>query len=88
MPVNGQVDRITDFSVSEDKIALSKAIFGKLSGDWFAEDKTASAIDTRIIQNNNKLYYDADGSGKYFQPIQFAELHANLPLTQNHFELI
>ncbi len=87
-PVNGQVDRITDFSVSEDKIALSKAIFGKLSGDWFAEDKTASAIDTRIIQNNNKLYYDADGSGKYFQPIQFAELHANLPLTQNHFELI
>ena len=87
-PLNGQIDRITDFNVKEDKLALSKVIFGKLSGDWFAEDIASISSDTRVFQDGKKLYYDADGSGKYFNSVQFVELQSAMSLTKDQFEII
>lgn len=71
--LNGEVDRVTDFTADSDKLGLSTLVFGALEGDWFAQ-ANAVTRETRVIQNGNKLFYDADGSGKYFSAVQFAEL--------------
>ncbi len=88
-PVNGQVDYITDFNLSEDKIGLSQVVFGQLNGDdWFTSATDDITVDTRVIQDGNKLYYDADGAGQYFSPVQFAELNTAQALNMQNFEII
>ncbi len=69
------IDKITDFSSGQgDKIALSEAIFGKLEGDWFAAQGEQINTETRIIQQGDNLYYDADGSGSAYSLVQFATI--------------
>ena len=82
------VDTITDFKVGEDQIGLSSVIFGKLTGnDWFAASASQVDKDTVVFQDGNKLFYDADGSGDYFSPVQFAELNTNEQLSTTSFQI-
>ena len=82
------VDTITDFKVGEDQIGLSSVIFGKLTGnDWFAASASQVDKDTVVFQDGNKLFYDADGSGSYFSPVQFAELNTTEQLSTTSFQI-
>lgn len=88
-PTNGQIDTITDFSVGEDKIVLSKVIFGQLESGWFAANPEDTDSQTRIIQNGDTLSYDADGSGSYFSAIAFARLNnISAALSENDFVIL
>ena len=87
-PLNGQVDRITDFDPAADHISLAQTVFGELHGAWFAGQSKAVTASTRVFQKSQRLYYDADGAGSYFDPIPFVELQAALPLQQSHFKLL
>lgn len=68
---NGNVDRITDFSVKDDTIHLAKEIFtglgekGILSEGSFWKGTQAQDADDRIGYDakSGNVYYDADGSG-------------------------
>ncbi|NNC01032.1 hypothetical protein HI113_45055, partial [Corallococcus exiguus] len=68
---NGNVDRITDFSVQHDTMRLDKAVFkaagrkGGLADDAFWIGTSAHDANDRMIYNDQdgKLYYDADGAG-------------------------
>jgi Ca2+-binding RTX toxin-like protein len=73
------IDAITDFEVGVDKVRLSKSMF-KISGsikfaDQFIVGTQAQDKYDRVIYDSaaNKLYYDADGTGK-IAPVQFAEV--------------
>ena len=83
------IDKITDFKVGEDKIGLSSVIFGNLHGnDWFASSASQVDSHTVVFQNGNKLFYDADGSGSYFSPVQFAELNTTEQLNATSFQIL
>jgi len=75
------VDVISDFTPSEDKIVLSSSIFKKSTGankaDFFSVyGVDAITKDTRILYDQNKglLYYDADGNKSTYKPVLFAKL--------------
>lgn len=83
------VDTITDFTVGTDKIGLSSVIFGNLEGNnWFASSSSAVTKDTKVYQNGTQLYYDADGSGTYFSPVEFAKLNTSDKLSITSFEIL
>ena len=90
------VDRITYFSISEDKIEFSKAVFkGRtesvepdqyLAGPGLKDAKTA---DQRLIYETQSgaLYYDEDGAGAMFAPVQIAIFEGAPALTSAVFAL-
>lgn len=87
------VDRITDFAVASDSIALENAIFkslkvGDLAAGAFYIGSAAHDASDRIIYNNKTgaLLYDADGKGGQ-AAVQFATLNSNLKLTADHFDI-
>jgi hypothetical protein len=64
------VDAITDFTPSADKLVLATSIFTKLKGDKDLSDNlvnahAATTAKTYLVFNpvDHTLYYDADGSG-------------------------
>ena len=79
------VDTITDFSVANDTILLSRAIFssagaiGKLAAGAFNTGSAALQADDRIIYNstNGALIYDSNGNVAG-GAVQFATLSAGL----------
>lgn len=84
------IDTITDFNPSEDRIVLDRAIFttlnkgGSLSSSAFraaAGLVSAAAAADRILYDTTSgaLRYDADGSGSVNSAVQFATL-ASAPL--------
>ncbi|WP_150050569.1 calcium-binding protein [Methylomonas rhizoryzae] len=88
-------DTISDFSVSEDTIFLSSAIFsaitgtGSLSADQFKEISAGTIdADDRVLFNQatHKLYYDADGSGET-EPVLLVTLGSVTGLSADNFEL-
>lgn len=81
--LNGDVDTITDFTSGQDKIVLPVATFGGLSGDWFTSGEPTA--NTRVYQQGEKLFFDADGSGKLSSPVEFAKLPAGVQLTASDF---
>ena len=81
--LNGDVDTITDFTPGQDKISLPVATFGGLSGNWFTAD--AITATTRVYQQGETLFFDADGSGTLFTPVAFATLPSGVQLTVNDF---
>ena len=81
--LNGDVDTITDFTPGQDKISLPVATFGGLSGNWFTAD--AVTATTRVYQQGETLFFDADGSGTLFTPVAFATLPSGVQLTVNDF---
>ncbi|PSJ60564.1 calcium-binding protein [Kumtagia ephedrae] len=89
---SGNVDTIGDFTVADDTIELSAAIFTALGGSLdpaaFLANSTglAEASDDRIIYNmsTGELFYDADGSGGG-AGIHFATLNGLPGLTATDF---
>ena len=75
----GNVDTIADFNQSEgDKIALSTVIYDiDFDSNWFAGIGDTISETTRIIQRDNELLYDADGSGTVHTAKTFALLDDN-----------
>ncbi|MFY9289818.1 MAG: calcium-binding protein [Methylorubrum rhodinum] len=86
------VDRIADFSHTDDAIRLAKSVFSALAPGHLAEGAfkdlgVAGATvdaDDRILYDHSTgdLSYDADGSGTAFAAIRFAVVdnHARTPL--------
>jgi serralysin len=94
-PANGDVDRITDFSVKDDTIWLSRWAFGALSSKG-ALSKSFVKVGTVAADGNDfiiydkaagLLSYDADGSGAG-AAVTFATLKAGLALTATDFLVI
>ncbi|WP_442578066.1 hypothetical protein ACSBOB_21245 [Mesorhizobium sp. ASY16-5R] len=93
--LDGSVDKITYFIVTDDQIALDDAIFTALGVgalDAFAFKDNASAprdADDHIIYNSNtgSLFYNADGRGGA-AAVKFAWLAAGLNLTAADFVVI
>ena len=82
------VDRITDFSVTDDTLVLDHRIFttlveGPLAADAFRIGPSAGDASDRIIYNSatGALLYDADGTGAA-AGTQFATLSMGLALTR------
>jgi VCBS repeat-containing protein len=81
----GNVDQITDFDATTDKIRLVKSVFGTLGADGvlaagaFSLDPLVLTADTRIIYNSTSgaLLYDSDGSGGT-GAVQFASVTVGL----------
>jgi len=75
---------IGDFIRGTDRIVLDATIFTKLLNDTNLTDNIvvrplgskATGMDNYLIFNSTTkaLYYDADGSGYNYAPIQFATL--------------
>ncbi|MBD2480142.1 proprotein convertase P-domain-containing protein, partial [Anabaena sp. FACHB-83] len=83
------IDRITDFNVVDDTIAVSAAGFGgglvagaAITASQFIIGTAATTASQRFIYNNTTggLFFDQDGSGAIAR-IQFATLSAGLSLT-------
>ncbi len=88
------VDRIEDFQVGVDRIALDDAVFtfanpGSLDPAYFRVGSAAQDADDRIIYDSatGALYYDADGNGSG-AAVQFAQLAAGLSLSASDFMVI
>jgi len=77
-------DTISDFSVADDTLVLSAAVFadldaGALTAEAFWKSATATTAhdaDDRIVYNTTTgaIYYDVDGTGTDAAPIRFATL--------------
>ncbi|MFB0871988.1 MULTISPECIES: hypothetical protein [unclassified Sphingobium] len=86
------VDQITDFSVADDTVVLSSAIFaaagpaGTLNAGAFVIGSAAADAGDRIIYNSatGTLFYDADGTGAG-AAVAFAQIGAGLSLTNADF---
>ncbi|NOT16019.1 MAG: hypothetical protein HOP21_10725 [Methylotenera sp.] len=94
LSATSNVDWITDFSVADDTIQLSKTIFttvgavGNLTVAAFYIGTTAHDADDRVIYNSTTgdLYYDKDGTGS-LSAVKFAHIDANLSLTASDFSI-
>ncbi|MEZ5958972.1 MAG: hypothetical protein R3C30_00905 [Hyphomonadaceae bacterium] len=87
----GNVDAIIGFSVADDTIELSNAVFtglsaGALDANAFVIGAAAADADDRIIYNSatGQLFFDADGTGAG-AAILFATLAPGLALTSADF---
>ena len=91
------VDTITDFEPSQhDKLVLSAAFFlgltpvgGTLDASEFHVGASALTPSQHILYTpgNGFLYYDQDGSGTTFAPIQFATIGNHAALQAAHIQL-
>lgn len=89
------VDRITDFSVADDTIRLSRSVFaaiatnGTLAAGAFQFGSIAVDADDRILYNSatGGLFYDADGVGGV-NAVLFARLGTGLALTNADFVVV
>jgi len=89
------VDRLSDFSVADDTVALDGAVFdalpaGALASAAFFIGSAAHDADDRLIYNatTGALFYDADGNGGAATAVQFATLGSGLALTNNDFVVV
>jgi Ca2+-binding RTX toxin-like protein len=89
-------DRITDFSVVDDTINVSRSGFGgglttgaAITSAQFFIGSAASDSSDRFIYNNStgSLFFDVDGTGATAQ-IQIAQLATGLSLTRNDIFVI
>jgi Ca2+-binding RTX toxin-like protein len=84
------IDRITDFSVFNDKISVRNVGFGlslgSISSSLFKIGSMADTSSQRFIYNRSTggLFFDPDGSGNALQT-QFATLSTGLALTSANF---
>lgn len=93
---NDKLDRITDLSVIDDTIAISRAGFGagftvntSISAAQFAIGLAATTTSQRFIYNsaNGDLFFDSDGLGGTAQ-VKIAILSSGLALTRNDIFVI
>ncbi|WP_262028770.1 calcium-binding protein [Microvirga sp. Mcv34] len=87
----GNVDRIADFNVAEDWIALSGSVFGGIGTSVSLVIGTGATANNaaQIVYDNltGALYYDPDGASPAAQ-VKFAQLSTGLALTAANFVLI
>ncbi len=90
------VDTITDFTSVDDMIQLSSSIFeglakGALKASAF-KDIAMGSVDAsdRILYDSTTgaLYFDRDGSGSTYQPVQFAILENNAAISAADFFVV
>ncbi|HSV71304.1 MAG TPA: calcium-binding protein [Methylibium sp.] len=89
---SGNVDRIVDFDVADDRLEFDVAAFAALGGTGalaagaFVVGAAAADADDRLIYTagNGRLYYDADGNGAGAQ-LLIAQLGTGLALTAADF---
>jgi hypothetical protein len=94
-PSNGDIDRITDFSVKDDTIWLSQSMFaalpkkGALASGFFKVGSAAADPTDFIIYDKKSglLSYDADGVGAGEAAV-FAQTKTGLALTSKDFLVI
>jgi serralysin len=94
-PSNGDIDRITDFSVKDDTIWLSQSVFaalpkkGALASSFFKVGSAAADGNDFIVYDKaaGLLSYDADGAGAG-AAVAFAQLKSGLALTYKDFLVI
>lgn len=84
--------KIKDFTPDDDLFLLNPSTFegvpfGFLADDQFKIGKQASTPEQIIVfqQNKGKVFYDQDGSGDTYAPIQFAKVDKGLDLTAQHY---
>jgi Ca2+-binding RTX toxin-like protein len=86
---NDRVDRISDFSVVDDRIDVSAAGFGgrlnagaTITSAQFVVGATATTVSHRFIYNTTSggLFFDSDGNGAAAQ-VQIATLATGLAMT-------
>ncbi len=92
------IDTISDFLRGTDRIVLDTTIFTKLLNDTNLTDNiTIRSLGTRAADVNDylifnsttkALYYDADGSGLTYAPIQFATLTNVTSVSASDFVVI
>ncbi len=89
-------DTITDFKAVDDTIQLSSAIFtglamAQLKASAFKNIATGTVdASDRILYDSatGALYFDQDGSGGAFQPVQFAILENKAAITAADFFVV
>jgi Ca2+-binding RTX toxin-like protein len=89
------IDKITDFVVSDDTIQLENAIFSKLAktgvlnAAYFKIGAAATDSNDYLIYNKTTgaLFYDKDGNGEN-AAVQFATLSLNLAMTNVNFFVV
>jgi serralysin len=94
-------DVIADYSVSSDTIWFDNQAFSKLGRgsydkpaklkpDMFVKASRAQDKEDRIIYDAKKgvLYYDADGTGSKYKPVEVATLKKGLAMTYNEFFVV
>jgi Ca2+-binding RTX toxin-like protein len=93
---NEKLDRITDFNVPEDAIAVSKQGFGAglvanspIAAAQFTVGSAAKTASHRFIYNKAQgfLFFDSDGIGATAQ-VQIATLNPGLDMTSNDIIVI
>jgi len=90
-------DRVVDFTIGEDKIAIDRAVFAAFAGDLagaldagaFYLGKVAATSDQHLVYNplNGSLYYDSDGVGGAAQ-VQIAAFTGSPELSAADFLLL
>lgn len=86
-------DRITDFTIGDDKLVLDDTIFtvlaslGAVNTENLVFGTKALDADDYLVYNNGRLTYDADGSGVR-QGIEFATLVGAPAITYSDFMVI
>ncbi len=96
LSATANADRIGDYSVADDTIALDRSVFtklgeaGALSSDAFHAGSAAHDSSDRIIydQGSGNIFYDADGSGGAAGSVLFASLTPGLSLTAADFHVV
>lgn len=90
----GNVDRIRDFSASDDTLRLDNAVFvgltdGALSANAFALTSATAEADDRIVydQSTGNLFFDADGGARDNQTL-FATLTNRASITASDFFVV
>ncbi len=89
-------DVITDFLAADDTIRLSSAIFtglaaGQLAASRFKDIATGTVDSSdRILYNSSTgaLFFDRDGSGGTYQPVQFAILENKAAISAADFFVV
>ncbi|WP_112662090.1 M10 family metallopeptidase C-terminal domain-containing protein [Microvirga flavescens] len=91
-------DTITDFKPGDDKILLDNAIFkklgkgsvnspGALNKKFFKKNK-ATDKDDYLIYKKGIVYYDADGAGTNYKPIEIIKIANKASLSAADFLII
>jgi Ca2+-binding RTX toxin-like protein len=94
-PTSIGIDTITDFTIGDDKLVVSKTTFTKLAGGLtFANVADDSAVNTNAAfvvysKASGKLFYNENGADfNLGTGAQFAQLTSGLNLTSGDFNLV
>ncbi|MBW4429138.1 MAG: calcium-binding protein [Nostoc desertorum CM1-VF14] len=93
---NEGVDRLDDFNTTNELIQVTAAGFGgglssgTLETNKFAIGASATTNTQRFIFNSTTggLFFDLDGSASRFTQVQFAQLDAEVALTEKNFVVV